>query len=100
MGMGTWYRTVYGARVYRRGIWYCLTPTDTSVRSGVTAMYVTAVAAGQSQRFYSGIRMSTGRYLSSPPQIPRRSRFPLESKGLKCPFGSNGYVTAMAVGQR
>jgi hypothetical protein len=35
--------------------------------------YVTAVAAGQSQRFYSGVEIFNFNwcYLSSPPQIPR-----------------------------
>jgi hypothetical protein len=32
--------------------------------------YVTAVAAGQSQRFYSGVGIFNWYYLSSPPQIP------------------------------
>jgi hypothetical protein len=44
-------------------------PTDISVRSGATAMYVTAVAAGQSQRFYSGVGIFNWHYLGSPPQI-------------------------------
>jgi hypothetical protein len=45
-------------------------------------IYVTAVAAGQSQRFYSGVGIFSWRYLSSPPQILLRPRFPLERKGL------------------
>ena len=55
-------------------------PTEKSVRSGVTIMYVTAVAvaAGQIQRFYSGVGIFNWYYLSSPPQIPRGSRFVLE----------------------
>ena len=41
-------------------------PADKSVRSGVTFMYVTAVAVGQMQRLYSGVRrMVTWFYLSS-----------------------------------
>jgi hypothetical protein len=44
--------------------------------------YVTAVAAGQSQRFYSGVGIFNWRYLSSPPQIPRVSRYHLETRGL------------------
>jgi hypothetical protein len=33
--------------------------------------YVTAMAVGKRQRLYSGVRVLTGNYLSSPPQIPR-----------------------------
>jgi hypothetical protein len=44
--------------------------------------YVTAVAAGQSQRFYSGVGIFNWYYLSSPPQILRGSRFDLELRGL------------------
>jgi hypothetical protein len=33
--------------------------------------YVTAMAVGQRQRLYSGVRIFTGNYLSSPPQILR-----------------------------
>ena len=44
--------------------------------------YVTAVATGQSQRFYSGVGIFNWYYLSSPPQIPRASRFDLELGGL------------------
>jgi hypothetical protein len=40
-------------------------PTDAIARSDVTVMCVTAVAVGQSQRLYSGVRMLTGNYLSS-----------------------------------
>jgi hypothetical protein len=40
--------------------------------------YVTAVAAGQSQRLYSGVGIFNWHYLSSPPQILRFSRFDLE----------------------
>jgi hypothetical protein len=43
--------------------------------------YVTAVAAGQSQRFYSGVGMSDWYYLSSPPQILRAPGAVLESAG-------------------
>jgi hypothetical protein len=40
-------------------------PTDASVRSGVTCNgHATAVAVGQSQRLYSGVRIFTGNYLS------------------------------------
>jgi hypothetical protein len=46
--------------------------------------YVTAVAAGQSQRFYSGVGIFNWYYLSSPPQIPRGSMVLLESGGLTC----------------
>jgi hypothetical protein len=63
-------------------------PTDTSVRSGVqySSGYVTAVAAGQSQRFYSGVGTFNWYwyYLSSPPQIPRGSRVLLELRWLIC----------------
>jgi hypothetical protein len=43
-------------------------PTDVSVRSGVTARYqnAPAVAVGQSQRLYSGVGVFTGNYLRSP----------------------------------
>jgi hypothetical protein len=44
--------------------------------------YVTAVAAGQSQRFYSGVGIFSWYYLSSPPQILRGSRYQLELGGL------------------
>ena len=46
--------------------------------------YVTAVAAGQSQRFYSGVGIFNFNwyYLSSPPQIPRRRGVDLELGGL------------------
>jgi hypothetical protein len=40
---------------------------------------VTTVAVGQSQRLYSGVRIFTGNYLSSPPQIPLHPEAPLES---------------------
>jgi hypothetical protein len=43
---------------------------------------VTAVAAGKSQRFYSGVGIFSWHYLSSPPQIPRFPRVPLERGGL------------------
>ena len=52
-------------------------PTDTSVCSGVTA-----VAAGQSQRFYSGVGIFNWYYLSSPPQILRFPVVELETRGL------------------
>jgi hypothetical protein len=40
-----------------------------SVRSGVTVIgYVTAVAAGKSQRFYSGVGIFNWYYLSSTPR--------------------------------
>ena len=86
-------------------------PTDASARSGVTDnVYpptdVTAVAVGQSQsqRLYSGAtaRIFTGNNPSSPPQISLliRPRAHVELGGLKCPcpFGCNGYVTAVAAG--
>jgi hypothetical protein len=41
--------------------------------------YVTAVAAGQSQRFCSGVGIFNWYYLSSPPQILRGPVVPLES---------------------
>ena len=44
--------------------------------------YVTAVTAGQSQRFSSGVGIFDWYYLSSPPQIPRFSRVDLESRRL------------------
>jgi hypothetical protein len=44
--------------------------------------YVTAVAAGQSQRFYSGVAIFNWYYFSSPPQIPRIPEAPLERGGL------------------
>jgi hypothetical protein len=41
------------------------------IRSGVTVTgYATAVAAGQRQRFYSGVEIFKWYYLSSPSQIP------------------------------
>jgi hypothetical protein len=40
------------------------------------------VAAGQSQRFYSGVGIFNWYYLSSPPQIPRRPSVHLELRGL------------------
>jgi hypothetical protein len=40
-----------------------------------------AVAAGQSQRFYSGVEIFNWCYLSSPPQIPRTPVVVLERKG-------------------
>jgi hypothetical protein len=43
---------------------------------------VTAVAAGQSQRLYSGVGIFHWYYLSSPPQIPRGPRPQLERRGL------------------
>ena len=46
--------------------------------------YVTAMAVGQRQRLYSGVRMFTGNYLTS---TPRALRFPgveLELKPLMC----------------
>jgi hypothetical protein len=45
--------------------------------------YVTAVAAGQSQRFYSGVGIFNWYYLSSPPQIRRRLVVHLEWRWLK-----------------
>jgi hypothetical protein len=45
---------------------------------------VTAVAAGQSQRFYSGVGIFNWHYLSSPPQVLRGPGAHLESKGLAC----------------
>jgi hypothetical protein len=42
---------------------------------------VTAVVVGQSQRFCSGVGFFNWCCLSSPPQIPRRPGFGLESKG-------------------
>ena len=53
-------------------------PTDKIARSDVTVIYVTAVAAGQSQRFYSGVGIFNWYYLSSPPQILRRPAVHLE----------------------
>jgi hypothetical protein len=49
-----------------------------NARSGVTVVvariiYMTAVAAGQSQRLYSGVGIFYWCCLSSPPQIPRMS---------------------------
>jgi hypothetical protein len=44
--------------------------------------YVTAVAASQSQRFYSGVEIFKWYYLSSPPQILRFSGVHLETGGL------------------
>ena len=40
------------------------------------------MAAGQSQRFYSGVGIFNWHYLSLPPQILRVPGAPLESKGL------------------
>jgi hypothetical protein len=45
--------------------------------------HVTAVTAGQSQRFYSGVGIFNWYYPSSPPQIPRRPGVQLESEWLK-----------------
>jgi hypothetical protein len=42
------------------------------------------VAAGQSQRFYSGVRIFNWYYLSSPPQILRAPGVELETRGLIC----------------
>jgi hypothetical protein len=36
-------------------------------------MYVTAMAVGQRQQLYSGVRMFTGNYLSSTPRALRTS---------------------------
>jgi hypothetical protein len=48
------------------------TQTDTGVvRPFWCNGYVTAVAAGQSQRLYSDVGVFNWYYLSSPPQIPR-----------------------------
>jgi hypothetical protein len=61
-------------------------PTDTGARSGVTCsgyVTVTAVAAGQSQRFYSGVGIFNWHYLSSPPQMPQGPGVELEAGGLK-----------------
>jgi hypothetical protein len=44
--------------------------------------YVTAVAAGQSQRFYSGVGIFNWYYLSSPPQILLVPVVHLETRGL------------------
>jgi hypothetical protein len=44
--------------------------------------YVTAVAAGQSQRLYSGVGIFNWHYPSSPPQILRFPMVPLERRGL------------------
>jgi hypothetical protein len=41
--------------------------------------YVTAVAAGQSQRFYSGMGIFNWYYLSSPPQVLLRRGVQLET---------------------
>jgi hypothetical protein len=46
-------------------------PTDKNVRSGVTVMHVTAMAVGQRQRLYYGVRTFTGNYLSSTPRALR-----------------------------
>jgi hypothetical protein len=40
--------------------------------------YVTAVTVGQSQRLYSGVGIFNWYYLSSPPQVLRVFRCPLE----------------------
>jgi hypothetical protein len=42
--------------------------------------YVTAVAAGQRQRLYSGVGIFNWYYLSVPPQILRGREAPLESR--------------------
>jgi hypothetical protein len=47
--------------------------------------YVTAMAVGQRQRLYSGVRMFTGNYLSSPPQIPRCRGVDLAHCSALCP---------------
>ena len=51
------------------------TPTDKNIRLGVRycSGYVTAVTAGQSQRFYSGMGIFNWYYLSS---TPRELRLP------------------------
>jgi hypothetical protein len=46
--------------------------------------YLTAVAAGQSQRFYSCVGIFNWHYLSLPPQIPRGPWSHLEPGGLMC----------------
>ena len=45
-------------------------------------VYVTAVAAGQSQRFYSGVGIFNWYYLSSPPKTLLRPVVDLERGGL------------------
>jgi hypothetical protein len=48
--------------------------------------YVTAVAAGESQRFYSGVGIFYWHYLSSPPQIdPTLPAVPPRMKGTDVP---------------
>jgi hypothetical protein len=46
---------------------------------------VTAVAVGKSRRLYSDVRMFTGNYLSSPPQILHVGGAQLEQKSLTSP---------------
>ena len=52
-----------------------------NVRSGVAV--VTAMAVGQRQRLYSGVRMFTGNYLSSTPRELRVPGVYLERRSLK-----------------
>jgi hypothetical protein len=58
-------------------------PNGNNRRFGCSG-YVTAVAAGQSQRLYSGVGIFDWYYLSSPPQILRAPGVDLERRGLKC----------------
>jgi hypothetical protein len=68
---------------------YSPTPTDISARSGVLhgSGYVTDVAAGQSQRFYSGVGIFNWCHLSLPPQVLRPPVVHLESRRLTWDLG-------------
>ena len=57
---------------------HCLAPNGPKCPFGCDG-YVTVVAAGQVQRFYSGVGIFNWHYLSSPPQIPQELGVPLES---------------------
>jgi hypothetical protein len=52
--------------------------------NGSGSGYVTAMAVGQRQRLYSGVKMFTGSYLSSPPQILHVGGVELEWRSLMC----------------
>ena len=90
MGITTW-RKGNGYHKFMTAICNGHSPTDTSVRwCGKVAV----------NRFYSGVGIFNWYYLSSPPQILRCSRFPLETGGLMyvstifaCTGTGNNYST-------
>ena len=58
--------------------------------------YVTAVAVGQSQRFYCGVGIFNWYFLSLPTQIPLHSGVPLELGGLACVCWGMAVTVAVA----